>query len=94
MNDIKDITPLGQRVLVHFGEKEKVSAGGLILAESAQKKPEICEIVKVGIGVENKHLAAGMQVLINRYAGTDMKIGKESFTLVNEKDIIAIVKED
>jgi len=36
MNDIKDITPLGQRVLVHFGEKEKVSAGGLILAESAQ----------------------------------------------------------
>lgn len=91
MKDIKDITPLGQRVLVHFGEKEKVSAGGLILAESAQEKPEICTIVKVGVDVENKDLAAGIKVLIQHYAGTDIKIGKASFTLVNEKDIIAIV---
>lgn len=94
MNDIKDITPLGQRVLVHFGEKEKVSAGGLILAESAQEKPEICTIVKVGAGVEDKTLAVNQKVIIQHYAGTDIKIGKEFFTLVNEKDIIAIVKED
>lgn len=93
MKDIKDITPLGQRVLVHFGEKEKVSAGGLILAESAQEKPEICTIVKVGADVENKDLAAGIKVLIQHYAGTDIKIGKASFTLVNEKDIIAIVED-
>lgn len=93
MKDIKDITPLGQRVLVHFGEKEKVSAGGLILAESAQEKPEICTIVKVGADVENKDIAAGIKVLIQHYAGTDIKIGKASFTLVNEKDIIAIVED-
>lgn len=93
MKDIKDITPLGQRVLVHFGEKEKVSAGGLILAESAQEKPEICTIVKVGADVENKNLAAGIKVLIQHYAGTDIKIDKSSFTLVNEKDIIAIVED-
>lgn len=93
MKDIKDITPLGQRVLVHFDEKEKVSAGGVILAESAQEKPEICTIVKVGAGVEDKTLAAGIKVLIQHYAGTDIKIGKASFTLVNEKDIIAIVED-
>lgn len=93
MNDIKNITPLGQRVLVYFGEKEKVSAGGLLIAESAQKKPEICTIVKVGADVENKSLAAGTKILIQHYAGTDIKIDKSSFTLVNEKDIIAIVED-
>lgn len=93
MNDIKNITPLGQRVLVYFADKDKVSAGGLLLTESAQKKPEICEIVKVGADVENKNLAAGIKVLINGYAGTDIKIGNASFTLVNEKDIIAIVED-
>lgn len=93
MKDIKDITPLGQRVLVHFGEKEKISAGGVILAESAQEKPEICTIVKVGAGVEDKNLAVNQKVLIQHYAGTDIKIDKSSFTLVNEKDIIAIVED-
>lgn len=93
MTNIKNITPLGQRVLVHFADKEKVSAGGLLIAESAQKKPEICEIVKVGADVENKDLAAGNKVLIQHYAGTDITIDKKSFTLVNEKDIIAIVED-
>lgn len=93
MNDIKNITPLGQRVLVYFGEKEKVSASGLLIAESAQKKPEICTIINVGADVENKSLAAGTKILIQHYAGTDIKIDKSSFTLVNEKDIIAIVED-
>lgn len=93
MTNIKNITPLGQRVLVHFADKEKVSAGGLLIAESAQKKPEICTIVKLGADVENKDLAAGNKVLIQHYAGTDITIDKKSFTLVNENDIIAIVED-
>ncbi len=93
MTDIKNITPLGLWVLVHFVDKEKVSAGGLLMIESAQKKPEICEIVKVGADVRNKTLAAGKKVLIQHYAGTDIKINNTSFTLINEKDIIAIVED-
>ena len=94
MNTITNITPLGERLLVFFEEREKVSSGGLLLSESAQKKPEICEIVKVGAGVKNKQLEAGTKILINHYAGTDIKIDNRSFTLVQEKDIIAIVEEE
>lgn len=93
MNTIKNITPLGEHLLVFFEEKEKESSGGLLLSATAQKKPEICEIVKVGTGVNNMQLKAGTKVLINHYAGTDIKINSTSFALVLEKDIIAIVEE-
>ena len=94
MKDIKDITPLGQRVLVHFGEKEKVSAGGLILAESAQEKPEMSEVVAVGPGTEENPMTvkAGDKVIISKYSGTQVKLDGVEYTITSVKDVLAVVE--
>lgn len=89
-----NVTPLKDRLLVKYGEKEKQSKGGIILAETAQKKPTYCTIIKAGSEVENKSLAAGVNVMTVGYAGTDIKVNGIDYTIVRESDIIAIVEDE
>ena len=88
------VTPLKDRLLVKYGESKKATESGLLLAESAQKKPTYCQIIKTGPEVENKDLAAGINVMTVGYAGTDIKIDGKEFSIVKESDIIAIVEEN
>lgn len=86
------IKPVGDRVLVFFEQKEK-SRGGIILAKSAQKKPEYCTVLVAGSGVKNKDLKPGVKIIAHRYAGTDIELGGLKASLVREKDIIAILDD-
>lgn len=88
------VTPLKDRLLVKYGETEKKTESGLLLADSAQKKPTYCTIIKTGSEVENKELAAGVNVMTVGYAGTDIKVNGENYTIVKESDIIAIVENE
>lgn len=88
-----NIKPVGARVLVFFKTEEKTQAG-LILAKSAQEKPEFCTILAVGDGVENKDLLVGTKIMVHRYAGTDIEYDGIKASLVKESDIIAIVNDE
>lgn len=87
-----NVKPVGARVLVFFKTEEKTQAG-LILAKSAQEKPEFCSILAVGDGVENKDLQVGTKIMVHRYAGTDIEYDGIKASLVKESDVIAIVEE-
>jgi chaperonin GroES len=92
------ITPIGQRVLVKRLEAESISAGGIVLPDSAQEKPQEAEIVSLGTGGKDDDgktiefaVKAGDIVLISKYGGTDVKVDGEDLLILSESDILGIV---
>ena len=88
------IKTLADRVLLKSVEAEETTAGGLILAASAQEKPEISEVVAVGPGTD-KHpmtVSVGDKVIISKYSGTQVKVDGEEYTISEVKDILAVVE--
>ncbi|MBQ2759518.1 MAG: co-chaperone GroES [Clostridia bacterium] len=91
------LKPLGDRVVVKFTQAEETSKGGIILAASAQEKPQVAEVVAVGPGgvVEGKEIVMevkpGDKVILSKYAGTEVKIDGEELIIVKQGDILAIV---
>ena len=88
------IKPLADRVLLKQVKAEETTASGLILAASAQEKPEVSEVVAVGPGTEKNPMTVkvGDKVLYSKYAGSDFKIDNEEVTIVRQSDILAIVE--
>ena len=75
------IKPLGQRVLVKRLDAEEVSAGGIVLPDTAQEKPQEAEVVALGTGGKDENgndiqfsVEEGNKVLISKYGGTDVKV--------------------
>lgn len=93
-----NIKPLADRVVIKMKEAEETTKGGIILASSAKEKPEIAEVIAVGPGgiVDGKEvkmeLKVGDLVLIAKYAGTEVKMDGEEYTIVRQSDVLAIVE--
>jgi len=93
-----NIKPLADRVVVKLIEVEETTNSGIILSASAQEKPQVAEVIAVGPGgmVEGKEIEmyvnVGDKVITSKYSGTEVKIGKEEFTIVKQGDILAIVE--
>ena len=90
--------PLHDRVVVRRVESESKSAGGIIIPDSAQEKPQEGEIVSVGSGARDEagklvplDVKAGDLVLFGKWSGTEVKIGGEELLIMKESDIMGIV---
>ena len=92
------IKPLADRVVVKLVEMEETTASGIILAASAQEKPQVAEVIAVGPGglVDGKevkmYVKVGDKVITSKYSGTEVKLNKEEFTIVRQSDILAVVE--
>ena len=88
------IKPLADRVLLKQVKAEETTASGLILAASAQEKPEVSEVVAVGPGTEKNPMTVkvGDKVIISKYSGTQVKLDGEEYTIVRQSDILAVVE--
>jgi chaperonin GroES len=92
------IKPLADRVVVKAVEVEETTSSGIILAASAQEKPQIAEVVAVGPGgmVDGNevkmYINVGDKVITSQYSGTKVKLDKEEYTIVKQSDILAIVE--
>ena len=91
------LTPRHDRVLVKPEQEEEKSAGGIMLAPSANKeKPHRGVVISVGKGkLDNgKHipidLSAGMKVLFSKFSGTEVKVNGEDLIVLRDEDIIAV----
>lgn len=94
-----DIKPLGQRVLVKREEAESKTAGGLFLPDTAKEKPQQAIVIAVGTGGRDKdgkeipfNVAVNDKVLITKYGGTEIVVDGETLTIINESDILAVIK--
>ena len=92
------LVPLSDRVIVKLVEVEETTASGLILASSAKEKPSVAEVVAVGPGgmVDGNEVEmtvkVGQKVITAKYAGTEVKIENEEYTIVRQSDILAVVE--
>ena len=92
------LVPLLDRVVIRQLESEEKTKSGIILASSAQEKPQEAEVVAVGPGgvVDGKEVTMqvkeGQKVIYSKYAGTEVKLDGEEFIIVRQNDILAIVE--
>jgi chaperonin GroES len=93
-----NLKPLHDRVVIKRMEEEKVSAGGIVIPDSATEKPIRGEVVAVGEGkpldngsVRALKVKAGDKVLFGKYAGTEVKVEGTDYLVVREDDILAVL---
>lgn len=92
------LVPLADRVVLKQFEAEETTKSGIILAGSAQEKPQEAEVVAVGPGgnVDGKevtmYVKAGDKVIYSKYAGNEVKLDGEEYIIVKQNDILAIVE--
>ncbi|RKY13385.1 MAG: co-chaperone GroES [Planctomycetota bacterium] len=93
------IRPLGDKVIVQRLEADAITAGGIVLPESAKEKPQRGKIISVGDGKQlddgsraKMSVKKGQEVLFTSYAGTEVKVGNKDYLIMDESDILAIVE--
>ena len=93
-----NIKPLGDRVVIKKLEAETTTKSGIVLSGSAKERPQEAEVMAVGPGAmhEGKRIEmevkVGDTVLYSKYAGTEVKVGGEEYTILKQDDILAIVE--
>jgi chaperonin GroES len=93
------LQPIGDRVVVEREESESITAGGIVLPDTAKDKPARGKIIAVGDGRLMKdgtraalQVKVGNRVLFSSYAGDTFKLGDRELLLMHEEDILAIIE--
>ena len=94
------LKPLGNRVVVEPTEQEEVTAGGIVLPETAKEKPQKGKVLSAGPGERDEDgkyipmdVKTGDMVLFAKYAGTEIKVDGKKLLILRESDLLAIVLE-
>ncbi len=101
MADKLKLRPLADRVIVDPLDKEEVTAGGILLPETAKEKPQEGLVVAAGPGrwdddgkkrVEME-VTEGDKVIFQKYSGTEVKVNDKKYLILSEKDILAVLEK-
>ncbi len=93
------LKPLGNRVVVEPIEQEDITAGGIVLPETAKEKPQKGKVLSIGPGDRDDEgkripmdLSVGDTVLYAKYSGTEIKLDGKKLLILRENDVLAIVQ--
>ncbi|HEV7491079.1 MAG TPA: co-chaperone GroES [Rhodanobacteraceae bacterium] len=93
------LRPLHDRVIIKRLEEEKMSAGGIVIPDSAAEKPIRGEVVAAGNGkiledgkVRPIAVKKGDKVLFGKYSGTEVKVDGQELLVMREEDILAVIE--
>ncbi len=93
-----NIQPLNDKILVKRLEAEEVTAGGIVLPDTAKEKPREGKVVSLGQGRLNDkgerqafQLKVNNKIIFNSYAGTEVKVEGEEYLIMSEDDVLAIL---
>lgn len=95
------VRPLGNKVLIKRDEAETKTDSGIYLPEGAKDKPKSGTIQAVGNGNINSDtgdriplsVKKGDKVIFTSYAGTEVKLGKDTLLIMSEEDILAVIDD-
>jgi chaperonin GroES len=94
-----NLRPLADRIVVEPSEQEEVTAGGIILPETAKEKPQQGMVIAAGLGRLDEdgerivmEVKVGDKVLYAKYSGTEIKVDAKKVLILRESDILAIVE--
>ncbi|MBA4105000.1 MAG: co-chaperone GroES [Pirellula sp.] len=92
------LRPLDDRVVVQPLDAEEVTAGGIVLPDAAQEKPQRGKVVAVGVGKlldsgarGELSVAVGDEVIFGKYGGSEVEVNGEEYKILRESDILAKV---
>lgn len=94
------IKPLYNNVLIRPVKAEEKTPGGILLPDTVKEKPQIGEVMAVGEGAWNEDgtkrtpvsVSVGQKVMYKKWGGNEIKVENEEWTIVEDKDILAIVE--
>ena len=88
-----NVKPLSDRVLILPNPAEEKTAGGLFIPDTAKEKPLAGKVIAVGPGTSEvkMEVKVGDHVLYGKYAGTEIQIDGESYIIMRQSDILAII---
>lgn len=93
-----NLKPLGNRLVVEPIEEQEMTAGGIVLPETAKEKPQKGKVLSAGPGDRNDKgeriamdVKEGDTVLYAKYAGTEVKLGSQKLLILRESDVLAII---
>jgi chaperonin GroES len=91
--------PLHDRVVVERLSAEEKTAGGIIIPDTVQEKPQQGKIIAVGPGGRDENgklipidVKVGERVLFGKWSGTEVKIDGDELLIMKESDIMGIVE--
>jgi chaperonin GroES len=91
--------PLHDRVVVRRVKSEEKTAGGIIIPDTAQEKPQEGEIIAVGPGGRDEagkltplDVKVGDRVLFGKWSGTEVKIDGEDLLIMKESDVMGVLE--
>ena len=94
------LKPLDDRIVIKQSDAEEKSAGGILLPDSAQEKPQIGKIVATGPGKlldDGKRSQMSVkkkdEVLYAKYSGSDVEVDGEKYVILRESDVLGIVEK-
>lgn len=94
------IRPLHDRVIIKRTEEDRISAGGIVIPDTAAEKPVRGEVIAVGNGkiledgkVRAMDIKAGDTILFSKYAGTEIKIEGEDHLILREEDVLGVIEK-
>lgn len=93
------LRPLHDRVIVKRLEEERVSAGGIVIPDSAAEKPSRGKVIAAGPGKVNDEgkvrpldVKTGDTILFGKWSGTEVKVDGEELLVMKEEDIQAVIE--
>lgn len=93
------LKPLQDRIVVEAAAKEEKTAGGIILPDTAQEKPQRGKVLAVGPGkrLDSGQIApvdvkVGDFVLYGKYSGTEVTVDASDYVILRAEDILAVVE--
>jgi chaperonin GroES len=99
MSSKLSLKPLGDRLVIEPIEQEEVTAGGIVLPETAKEKPQQGKVLAVGPGARDDEgdriemdVKVGDKVLYAKYSGTEFKMNSKKYLILRESDLLAILE--
>ena len=93
------VVPLGDKLVIKRLDAEEKTAGGIVLPNSAQEKPQQGRVLSIGDGRllsdggRSPHqVSEGDRVLFSSYAGTEIVVDDKEVLIMSEDDILAVLE--
>ena len=87
------IKPLSDKVVIKREEAEEKTSGGLLIASQAKEEPQFATVMAVGPGTDDvpMEVKVGDRVVFAKYGGTEIKYNDEEYTILSQRDILAVI---
>ena len=94
-----NLKPIGDKIIVEILDAEEKTKGGIVIPDTAKEKPQQGKVIAVGNGktlsngkVVPPSVKPGDRIIFGKYSGNEVAVEESEYLIVNEEDILAIVK--